>query len=573
MQRPRGFRDILPAEARRREEIGASVAACFEASGYGLIETPTIDYYDAVSSGRTQAQMTHDAFRFVDVDGRLLSLRTDVTLPLARVVAQRFCDVEPPYRLRYRAEVFREQESLRGSERQLTQLGIECIGLSGELGDIELLRLALDGVAAAGIKDVTLHLSDLEVLEALADRAVEVGGLDANWKAHMRTAAIRGDFIRVRELVTDAKLPAALSTALVAILDLRGGADALTQARDLLAAVDVKLPDQVQRLQTSYQALVAAGFEHQVVIDFSVMPTFEYYTAMVFELYAPCAGPPLGVGGRYDRLLAEFGRDLPAAGFVYELHLLERALAHQQIQQQTRQQTLSAPPSSAPPSVSAAGQTHRKLRIAIPKGTLYPNAIAALRGCDIEVAGLDAPGRTLILVNDEVEIIIAKPSDVAIYVARGAADCGIGGRDILMEADFPLLQLVDLRFGACEFVVAAPNSETRTLHELSRDLGIVRVATKYPRLAQQYFDDAGISVEIVKLNGNIELAPLIGIADVIVDITQTGTTLRENDLRILQYVLPSTARFVANPTMARSDRRITKLTDDLKRWVEYAQKN
>ena len=129
----------------------------------------------------------------------------------------------------------------------------------------------------------------------------------------------------------------------------------------------------------------------------------------------------------------------------------------------------------------------------------------------------------------------------------------------MVEADFPLLQLADLRFGGCEFVVAAPAACQMTLDEMSLSLGTIRVATKYPRLTQSFFDERGIQAEIVKLNGNIELGPLIGIADVIVDITQTGTTLRENDLTILEQVLPSTARFVANAVAARTDERVAAL--------------
>jgi ATP phosphoribosyltransferase regulatory subunit len=282
------------------------------------------------------------------------------------------------------------------------------------------------------------------------------------------------------------------------------------------------------------------------MIDFSLQPSFDYYTGLVFELYAPRSAVRLGSGGRYDRLLAEFGQDLPAAGFVYELQALEDALSLQHAQTQE--------------AGRAAQRNPKPLRIAIPKGTLYKESVALLQAAGISLPLLDDPGRQLCFGNEEFEIIIAKPSDVAIYVSYGAADCGIGGRDILVEANFPLLQLVDLKFGVCEFVVAAPKATRCSLREMALELGVIRVATKYPRLAHSWFDARGIQVELVKLNGNIELAPLIGIAHVVVDITQTGTTLRENDLCVLEHMLPSTARFVANPVSARSDSRIADLS-------------
>jgi ATP phosphoribosyltransferase len=158
--------------------------------------------------------------------------------------------------------------------------------------------------------------------------------------------------------------------------------------------------------------------------------------------------------------------------------------------------------------------------------------------------------------------VIAKPTDVPVYVAYGAADCGVGGKDVLLEADLELVELVDLGFGGCRFVVAAPE-DAADLDDRYGHLGVLRVATKYPRIAEQHFATSGIQVEIVKLNGNIELAPLIGIADVIVDITATGTTLRQNRLRIVEDVLPSTARFIANPAALRTDERVVQLAETL----------
>jgi ATP phosphoribosyltransferase regulatory subunit len=169
------------------------------------------------------------------------------------------------------------------------------------------------------------------------------------------------------------------------------------------------------------------------------------------------------------------------------------------------------------------------------------------------------PGRSLRLFAPGIELIIAKPSDVALYVAYGAADCGIGGRDILVEADLDVVDLLDLRFGACSFVVAAPEEGPATLDDLAEAVGTVRVATKYPRLARRYFDQMNIQAEFIKLGGNIELAPLIGMTDCIVDLTSTGRTLEENGLRPLAHILESSARFVANPVRARSDTRIPAL--------------
>ena len=212
----------------------------------------------------------------------------------------------------------------------------------------------------------------------------------------------------------------------------------------------------------------------------------------------------------------------------------------------------------------------RRLRIAIPKGALFPESVAMLAAAGLDVTGLAEPGRTLIVTTNYAEYIISKPTDVPAYVAYGAADCGIGGKDVLVEAGLEVVELVDLRFGACHFVVAQPEDAADAISERARHLGVVRVATKYPNITQAYFDSRGIQIEIVKLNGNIELAPLIGIADVVVDITATGTTLRENHLRIVEDVLPSTARFVGNPASVRTDPRVTELADTMAALVKQS---
>jgi len=205
----------------------------------------------------------------------------------------------------------------------------------------------------------------------------------------------------------------------------------------------------------------------------------------------------------------------------------------------------------------------RPLRIAVPKGALFADSVRVLTEAGLDTTGLAEPGRTLIIRNPDVEFIIARPTDVPVYIAYGGADCAIAGKDVLVEAGLDSVELVDLNFGGCRFIVAEPQDAGPQVRERLQHLGVVRVATKYPNITQTYFDSIGVQVEIVKLHGNIELAPLIGLADQIVDITATGTTLRENRLAIVADVLESTARFVGNPAAVRTDARVLELADAL----------
>lgn len=203
--------------------------------------------------------------------------------------------------------------------------------------------------------------------------------------------------------------------------------------------------------------------------------------------------------------------------------------------------------------------SERPLRIAVPKGSLFPESVELLTQAGLDTTGLAEPGRALRVRNGDVEFMIVRPSDAPIFAAYGGADCAISGKDSIVETGLAVIEMVDLKFGGCRFVVAEPQDRVGVVQEDYATLGVVRVATKYPRIAQAYYDEQGIQIEIIKLNGNIELAPLIGMADVIIDITATGTTLRENHLRIVDDVMESTARFIANPASARTDSRVREL--------------
>jgi len=209
--------------------------------------------------------------------------------------------------------------------------------------------------------------------------------------------------------------------------------------------------------------------------------------------------------------------------------------------------------------------TDTRLRMAVPKGALFEGTISLLVAAGVGVGALARPGRQLIIDTDSMRFIICKPTDIPAYVAYGAADVAVSGADVLAEAGLDVVELADLGFGRCRFVVAEREGASEEVERSYRRLGVIRVATKYPRVAEAYFAARGVQVELVKLHGNIELAPLVGLADQVVDITATGTTLRENGLRIVDEVMESSARFIANPVSMRIDAdRVTGLAERLR---------
>ena len=185
------------------------------------------------------------------------------------------------------------------------------------------------------------------------------------------------------------------------------------------------------------------------------------------------------------------------------------------------------------------------LRIAVPRGTMMKDVLTLLDGLGIDTSEVRDNDRKLLF--DDVGIVTMRPSDVPTYVEAGAADIGITGKDVLMEqAEREVYELADLGYGRCVMVFATVAGDDPAAEALRR-LGVMRIATKYPRIATDYFTGTGRQAEIVEVKGSVEIAPLIGLTDAIVDLTATGTTLRENNLVEVEQIADATARLIANP--------------------------
>ncbi len=182
----------------------------------------------------------------------------------------------------------------------------------------------------------------------------------------------------------------------------------------------------------------------------------------------------------------------------------------------------------------------------MPRGALFGETLDILDAVGVDTSELRGDSRALIFETPQMTLVTMRPSDVPTYVESGAADVGITGKDVLLEqSDRPVYELLDLGFGRCTMVLAARTGNDR-LAEAQRRLGMMRIATKYPRIAERYFEETGRQVELVEVKGSVELAPLVGLGDGIVDLVATGRTLEENELEVREEIVVCTARFVAN---------------------------
>lgn len=559
---PSGFRDVLAEEAIVRERITRSVQQLFADRGYLPIETPTLEVMDVMQAG---GRLPGSPFKFFDSRGDLLAMRPDVTLQVARMCATRLSGETGPLRFRYTQRVFREAESKSQAEaREVTQMGIECIGESGPQADAEVVGLLAEALQLAGVEEFSLAVATVGVLRALLNRS----GAPARWKACVLEAYHASNFVELdrltalngEELGMDVSSVApAYAIAIRALPRIRGGREAIERVRELVAPLGCL--DGLDDFEKTFDLLAEAGLADRVLVDFSVMSSFDYYTGIVFEAYSPHLGTELGSGGRYDNMISAYGESRPAAGFAFTLEQAMSAAT------KGRLAVGVAEPKGAT-ETPCAPEAQRPLRIAVPKGSLNAGTIRCLAEAGLDTTGLENPGRQLIISNPGVDYIIVRPTDAPVFVALGAADCGICGKDSLLEASPEVVELVDLKFGGCRFVVAESEGSSEAIEEHYRTLGSIRVATKYPNITRAHYAKTGVQVEIVKLHGNIELAPLTGMAERIVDITATGTTLRENNLRIVEEVLASTARFFANTCAFRTDARIVELAQMLAEQVK-----
>jgi ATP phosphoribosyltransferase len=202
------------------------------------------------------------------------------------------------------------------------------------------------------------------------------------------------------------------------------------------------------------------------------------------------------------------------------------------------------------------------LRVAVPKGAIFEDALSALEAAGLPAEIVRENGRRLVYKAKDTEFIVSRPSDVPVFVEYGAADVGIVGKDVLEEHRFNVVELGDLGTGGCRMILAAPQDKAEDVRLAIRHAEVVRVATKFPDTARRYFERMGRQAEVIELHGSIELAPLVGLAECIVDLTATGTTLRENDLVELDEISTSTARLISNRGAYRlRHREISALAD------------
>lgn len=304
---PAGMKDWLPGEACARRELMNRLLEKMALWGYEEITTPVLEYYQVLQKGEGTAQEDH-LYKLIDRNGSILALRPEMTTPIARIASSKLPG-KPPWRLMYGAQVFRYEDIQAGRQREFGQAGVELIGQTGPEADSEILALAIDALKAVGLEQFTVSLGHMGVLRGLLE--------SLSWEEEqlnsVRSFVLEKDFVGLNQLMEQSGLQGKSKEELIGLLTRQ-----LTPAD--LAGCLKNQPSEIQKalvdLQAITELLEMQGQGSYIHVDLSTLRNQEYYTGMVFEIYTSGIGYPIGGGGRYDRLLEVFGRELPATGFA-----------------------------------------------------------------------------------------------------------------------------------------------------------------------------------------------------------------------------------------------------------------
>lgn len=511
------------------EKIAFALRSLYSSYGYTQYRMSKFEEYDLYSKNK-DFLVSDSIITFTDTNGKLMALKPDVTLSIIK----NYTDTVGVTKLYYNENVYRISKGT-GSFKEIMQAGLECIGEIDASQTGEVLLLAAKSLGEIG-GDFVLEVSHLGILSSFIERLTDSKALVAALLKCINEKNSHG----MEELLSSNGIDEDSSAALRQLVSVYGKPDEVLPSLQKLLC-DNGLENELREFTQSLEVLNQSEYRDNVIIDFSSVDDVNYYNGIIFKGFVSSVSGSVLSGGQYDRLMKRMKRSARAVGFAVYIDLLDRL------------------------NDDLNTDSDSMLNIALPKGRLGNKVYEMFERAGFECPSIRENNRKLIFENSELGIRFfwVKPSDVAIYVERGAADIGVAGKDILLEYEPDIYELLDLKTGKCRMAVAAEKDFTDdTNHTL-------RVATKFSNIAKNYYSSIGRDIDIIHLNGSIELAPILKLSDVIVDIVETGTTLKENNLEVISTIVPISARLIANKSSFRfKSEIIERITRELKKLTE-----
>ncbi len=319
---PEGVRDIYGKEYEEKLYVERQLKDCIHLYGYRDIQTPTFEFFDVFSReiGTTPSK---ELYKFFDKDGNTLVLRPDFTPSIARCAAKYFSEERHPLRFSYIGNTFTNTSNLQGKLKEVTQLGAELIGDPSVEADAEIISMVIRALLGAGLKRFQVAIGDAEYFKGLCEEA----GLDEDTELELRSFISGKNYFGAQELLTERNVAEPYRSRLLKVADIFGDMGSLAEAGAM--AENVRSLAAIRRLERLYSLLELYGVESHVSFDLGMLSKYRYYTGTIFKAYTYGVGEAIVKGGRYDRLLLQFGKDAPAVGFVIVVDSIMEALSRQ----------------------------------------------------------------------------------------------------------------------------------------------------------------------------------------------------------------------------------------------------
>lgn len=509
------------------EKIVFTLRKLYSDFGYQPYRMSKFEEYDIYANNK-DFLVSDNVITFTDTDGKLLALKPDVTLSIIKNSHDLPNETQKIY---YNENVYRVSKGTN-SFQEIMQVGLECFGRVTKKEIVEVISLAYDSLSMLS-KQFVLELSDISILENIVSKM----NLSSENTKKLYKAISEKNIPEVMLISSYSDQPISVEK-LQKLLSLSGSPKSIIDNFDTIVDGEVG-----NSFKGTLQLLIDAGLEKHIVVDFSLVDDINYYNGIVFKGFIQ--GVPTAVlsGGQYNKLMAKLKYKSEAIGFAVYMDTLERFEMNE----------------------NSKNESDEYINVALPKGRLGEKVYNLFASIGYDCDELLESNRKLVFENPikKVRYFWVKPSDVSIYVERGAADIGVVGKDILLEYSPDVYELLDMNTGKCNVCVAAPKGFK---DDVSKTL---RVATKFSNIAKKYYTSIGRDIDIVHLNGSIEIAPLLDLTDVIVDIVETGSTLKENNLEVIEKIVPISARFIANKSSYKfKQKQITSIVSDFTKMLE-----
>lgn len=322
---PEGVRDIYDKECARKLTVQREIGKVFHQYGYEDIETPAFEFFDIFAKERGSVT-SREMFKFFDRDNNTLVLRPDMTPAIARCVGKYFMEERMPVRLCYWGKTFTNNTSYQGRLKEITQTGVELIGDDSSAADGEMIAMVIEALKAAGLKEFQVELGQVEFFKGLAEEA----GMEEETQETLRTLIENKNYFGVEELVSESPMPQQLKELFLKLPELFGTMEQMKRVKGLVH--NARSLKAIERLERVQEILKTYGMAEYVSYDLGMLSKYQYYTGIIFKAYTYGTGEYIVTGGRYDKLLVQFGKDVPAVGFAIVVDQLLLAISRQKIE-------------------------------------------------------------------------------------------------------------------------------------------------------------------------------------------------------------------------------------------------